>query len=86
MPWNGTAPPPHCFLVRGVFYGNDMSWTCRGIFGYGRKRDRKDAYSRNRVLKAEAAIKSPLQASRITYVHVGSYSVNDRLVTLYSSR
>ena len=37
------------------------------------------------MLEAEAAIKSPLQASRIIYVHVGSSSVNDHLVTLCSS-
>ena len=47
-----TAPPPHCFLVRGVICGNDMSWTCRGNFRRLR-REPKPATHRNHVLKAE---------------------------------
>ena len=57
MPWNGTAPPPHCFLVRGVFL---VGTTCRGHvggnFGHGRERDRKDAYSHRRLLEAEGKL------------------------------
>ena len=79
------CPPTALFPRLWYFVVMTCLLTCRWDFR-GKSRGTMVKFCpHDHVLEAEAAIKSPLQASRIIYVHVGSSSVNDRLVTLCSS-